>query len=175
MISSKLLSPLFAVVFLGTIAASGCSSTAGPSAFNGSWSCTGTTTYTFTKPTGTAPAVTSSSDSLVIDINDGQALSVASPPTDAGTTVGDGGAGCTLTFSTSGDSATLEPGQSCPVTIVSGKLTYSLNLVYSTGSGSVSGNTIKFSGTETFSGALTEGAASVAFAGTASSSRTCTK
>jgi hypothetical protein len=170
-VPSRLLAVVLAV---GAGAASGCSSSAGPSAFNGSWACTASTTYTFTKPSGTKPSVTSSSDSLVIDINDGQPLSVASLPTDAGI-IGDGGAGCTLNFTTSGSSATLDPGQSCPITIVSGKLTYSLSLAYTTGSAMVTGTTLTFSGSETFSGDISEGNASVALAGTASSSRTCTK
>jgi hypothetical protein len=163
------------LAFASALVTVGCSSSSSsPSPFNGSWSCTQTTTYNYTSPASTQPTVVTKSLDFVFDINSGDSLVFESAPTDAAT-VGDGGAGCSLTYNTSGASATLESGQSCPVTATVNKATVTYTVDFSNGSASVSGNSLMASTQSTFSGTVTSGAVTIKYAGNATGSTTCTK
>ncbi len=142
----------------------------GPSPFNGTWSCTTTVTYTFTSPPSFQghPITTTTNSSIVVDVNNGGSVTIETGSVDGGT-------GCSATWDTSGSSATLASGQSCKPTTVSNGVTYSFDVVYKTGTGSVTGDTMTFLAADTFTGSVMEGAVSVALAGTISGSSTCTK
>jgi hypothetical protein len=162
---------LVALMCVG-LAAAGCSSggDSGPSPFNGTWSCTGSTSYKFTMPVEPTFTEPDAKSTLVFDIDDGQPITITS----LSTTNAVGGAGCSLTYSTSGGAATLDPNQSCTIKITSGATVYTLDVSYGAGSASVTGTTIAASHTDTFTGTAVKGSVSTMLAGTISGSKTCT-
>jgi hypothetical protein len=167
-----------ALPVVGTLAlvTFGCSSggSSGPSPFNGTWSCTQTTTYNYTVPANTAPQSTTKSLEVVLNISNGDPLVFASTPTDAAT-VGDAGAGCTLTFSTAGSAGNLEPNQSCTVSLARNGATATYTLDFTTGSASVSGNALTVQTASTFTATLADMAGSLNYKGNSSGTTMCTK
>jgi hypothetical protein len=161
------------IVSAGMLVASGCSSSSGPSPFNGSWTCTGSVTYTFTMPTVSPFTVAQPTSTLVFDIDDGSAITFTTASS-ANDVVGDGGVGCNLTYDTSGSSASLEPGQSCTVQVTEGATVYTFDITYGSGSASVSGASLTASQSDTFTGTAVKGGTSTNLKGTISGSRTCT-
>ncbi len=158
---------------LAALAVAACSSSSsGPSPFNGSWSCTTTSTYTETSPTNGTTFTDSYASTVVIDVDVDDPVTIVFPSVDGGQ-LGTGGAGCSLSYSTSGDMASLAPKQTCPVVLTGSGGTLTLDITYTTGSGTVSGGMMTFSGTQSFSGMATKGAVSVAVSGTVSSATTC--
>jgi hypothetical protein len=151
------------------VAALGCGSTSNSDAtspFNGTWNCKGTSTITRTEPTtGSETSNTSSSTPITVS---GGAFTVMRAITD-------GGAECSLTFTTSGSSATLNPGQTCMATVVFPNSTANVTVSFTTGSATVSGNTLTVASAASYTGMDSKGAVSVAVAGTESSGSTCTK
>jgi hypothetical protein len=152
----------------------GCSSSSSPSLFNGTWSCKQQSTLSYTSPANAPNSTHDTTLTLVISANDGDPITLDSAPTDAGM-LGDAGTGCSLTFDTSGSTATLAPGQTCPFTFPVGSASLTGTLDFSSGTGSVSGNTLTFSSTSTFNATLKSGAVSIAYAGTDNGSSTCTR
>jgi hypothetical protein len=137
----------------GIALASGCSSSSSPSPFNGTWSCTQTATL---QGSSGAPTVHTSSVTLILNISDGQPITVESAPTDAGK-IGDAGTGCSLTFDTSGPSATLSPGQTCPFSYADGAGTLAGTITFTTGSGPATSTALTFTTAATYAGTLSSG------------------
>ncbi len=124
------------------------------SPFRGLWSCDNQLTYVFTYPAGAGTQTITNSSSL--GFVQGNGTITASSSGDAGT--------CTLTFETSGGTATLSAAQSCTEEGVT--------LDYTSATYTVSGNTMTGSLQGTFSGTVQGGTQT---AGTLSVSSTCTR
>ncbi|HEY1697794.1 MAG TPA: hypothetical protein VGG39_36790 [Polyangiaceae bacterium] len=131
--------------------------------FVGDWTCTGSDVLTFTQPAGAKQETDPFTTSVVVVANaDGsQTATVLSA---------DGGAGCGLQSTVSGDTATLEPNQTCPGSNgVTASYTSGVNTL-------TSATTYTIDRTFTFSGSVTTDAGShVQVAGTGVTSGTCTK
>jgi len=169
-------------VLVGFLAAVGCSSNSfttdggvdAASPFNGSWSCSGSTTYTFTTPKSSPLTETDPTTSLVLAITNGQPVTFT---TLSGTydKVGTDGGGCSVTYDTSGTTASLASNPPCPVTITVGATVYTFEISYLTGSATVSGKTLTATQADSFTGTVTKGGASEQLAGTITGSKTCTR
>lgn len=127
-------------------------------AFIGSWSCSGTTTKNFTLPPGEGQKTQSETSTVSIAAQAGGGFVVTSSA--------DGGANCSLNFTTSGAVATLEKGQSCAV--ASGPA--SVTETFTGGSSAVSLNKLNLFYQFTFSAS-----SPISIAGSGTSNSTCTK
>jgi hypothetical protein len=133
--------------------------------FVGTWSCSGTYALTFTAPAGTPPYSGTTQDIDTIVDAGGGAITVQSQ--------NDAGAGCTIKATVSGNTATLESAQSCP-------LSDGLTLTYTSGTSTLNSSgyssTYKFS----FSGMITVRfdsgtSVTVSASGSGTGSSNCTK
>jgi hypothetical protein len=115
---------------------------AGPSdPFVGSWVCEGTESLTFTKPTGEAPLMSGFASDVTVTANADGSVTATSETVD-------GGFSCALKSAVSGNTATLESGQSC--TDPDGTTD-----VFTSGTATLSGVTYTFTRAFTFSGSIT--------------------
>ena len=131
---SKILFPL-------TLLALGCGSTNNSSPFSGNWSCTGQTTLSFQIPARLAAENVTSSSTLSISAGEDLPITLVS---------GDAGAGCVVTYDTSGGTATLPPNQSCTLVTPSATVT----ATFTTGSATVNGSTMATTTAFSFTGTV---------------------
>jgi hypothetical protein len=158
-------------------ATTGSSSASVASPFNGTWTCTGTTTYSVTTPHGYPPvSYADPMSTLVFSVTNGQPVTLTTHST-TNEVLGDGGAGCSVTYVTSGASAMIEPNQSCPAKLTSsGGAVLDVEIKYLTGSAMVTGKTLVATSADSFAGTDTsKTGVSVAVAGTITTTSTCTQ
>jgi hypothetical protein len=129
--------------------------------FVGTWSCTGTSTTTFSQPPNTPPSTVNTASTTVITDDGMGNLTTDRTPIDAGPP-------CVLhsKLSSDGKSTTIETGQSCTVAN-GGTITYT-----SGGSTLTNPSTYASTATWTFSGMTMKG---MPLVGTGSGMSTCTK
>ncbi|HEY3818175.1 MAG TPA: hypothetical protein VGL81_13440 [Polyangiaceae bacterium] len=145
----------------GSSSGGGDASSADP--FVGNWTCTGDDVLTFTQPAGAKQQTDPFTTNVLIVANaDGsQTATVVSA---------DGGAGCALQSSVSGDTATLEPNQMCLGSNgVTASYTSGVNTITSATTYTID-RQFNFAGTVT-----TDAGAQVQVAGTGATTGTCTK
>ena len=111
----------------------------------GTWDCTGSQTLYFDFEAGTTSSDTSYTAATVVITDDGDATITSTLSTDAGAT-------CTRKFTVSGDTATLESGQSC--TFEGLTFTYTSGTANLSGTSYVLTTSLNLAGTVTV---LTEG------------------
>ena len=150
-------SSIFVFSFGCLVACSGTTSGA-PGPFAGTWSCTSTVTDTFSKPINFSTSSSAKTSSIVF-VDNGNGTVTATGSSDAG-------APCNLTFTTNGNAATVNAGQSCTIS--------GITSVFTAGTYTVSGTTMTGSFTASFTGSLTgDAGATLNVSGTETVSSTC--
>lgn len=138
---------------------------AAPDPFVGTWDCTGTQTLDFQFEAGTMSSDTSYTAATVTITDDGDGTVTSTLATDAGEA-------CTRKFTVSGDTATLESGQSCTF--------QGLTFTYTSGTATLSGTSYVVTTSLTLDGTvtvLTEGGSPdmLDVTGTGQTQSTCNK
>ena len=145
---------------LSSLAACSSSGNAGSSSpFDGDWTCAETDVLTYTTPPGSAPqTLTGKATLLLTETTNGNIT--ATPTTDAGTT-------CSLTYTTSGSTATLAANQGCTAG--------GLSFAYTQGTTTVNGASMTSSLEFSFTGSVTADGGAIPVGGTGTTQYSCTK
>lgn len=135
-------------------------------------------TSTLTSPSLSKPSVRTSTTTINVVLGTSSAITVEGPPIDGGM-IGDAGTGCGVNFNTTGNTATLVPGQTCPFTYDEGTSTLSGTSTLTTGeatvtTGDAGKSTLTATTDSTITGSLKSGALSVAVSGSETVTYSCT-
>jgi hypothetical protein len=141
-------------------ACSSSSSGGGSNPFVGTWSCQNSLTLTFTMPAGVPPYSEMKTETTTLTATTGNGISASSQT--------DSGAPCVVTLTTSGGTATIDPGQKCTTS-------NGTTISYTSGTFTVSGSTLTGSFAFSATGNIATDGGSVAVAGNGTQSSTCTK